>query len=314
MNVIRSIFHMSFLAGFIASSQAALGMNISVNLHSSVEIVADDVPLADNNNSTDSVQSFVYNGDSISAVQATNGSALINVDAYISPSLSSPASHTTTKVFAKLNQKALVTNSLSDAQAVSFDFLIAAGHLSNIFRSSLGVEDDIEHLSIEFCADIFLNGEAIWSTKAGLLQDKSTRIDGDWDNKLTKSGVDLNSSLAAGASDGFYWWNETGGRLDLGIINPGESFELEYSIGLIVSGTRKNCGGDSMVCEEERLYDTFSQVRFGGDQTLKGMKMDGSTFHAKSLNVPEPAAWMLMFGALFGIARRFTSRKASPLN
>lgn len=309
MNVIRNFLNLSFLFGVFATSQAAMGMNIQVDLHSSVEIITDYGVISHNEDSTDSVYSYVNNSDSYSAVLAENGSSLINVDAFLNPSLSSPASHTSTKVFAKLNQKALVTNSLSDAQAVSFDFLIASGHFSNIFRSGLGAEDDVEHLSIEFCADIFLNGQAIWTSKAGLLQNKSTRINYDWDNVLTKSGVDLNSNLAAGASDGFYSWEETAGRLNLGIVNPGAAFELEYSISLIVSGSRKNCGDDSFLCEEERLYNTASQVRFGGDQILKGMKMDGSTIYAKSLNVPEPSAWMLMLVSLFGVAKKFGARK-----
>lgn len=305
MNVIKKILKMSIVLGFVAGSHNAISMNIAVDLHSSVEVITNSGALSHNENSVDSVYSYVNNGDSYSAVQAMNGGGLINVDAFLNPSLSGPNLYTSTKVFAKLSQKALITNSLADAQAISFDYLISGGHLSNIFRSGLGAEDDMEHLSIEFCADIFLNGQSIWTTKAGLLQNKSTRVDYQWDNALTKSGADLNSKIAAGMSDGFYSWDENAGRLNLGVINPGEAFELEYSISLIVSGTRKNCGGDFFVCEEERLYNTASQVRFGGDQSLKGMKMDGSTIYVKPLHVPEPAGWMLMFAAVLVVARKY---------
>lgn len=305
MSVFKNLIQASLLCGLVGLSSSTLAFSINVNLHSSVEIEGDSDIVSHNENSPDSVYSYVTHNDSYSAVQATNGNGLVNVDAFLSASLANPAAHTSTKISAKLKQTALITNSLNDAKAVSFDFLIAAGHLSNIFRSGLGPEDDQEHLSIDFCADILLNGTAIWSTKAVLLQNKSTRLDYKNDNLLSKSGFDLNSELAAGVSDGFYSWKEKGGRLDLGVLKPGESIELEYSIGLIVSGKRKNCNGDSLLCEEERLYNTASQVRFGGDDVLKGMAMNSSTITAAPLYVNEPGAWMLLMISLAGVVRKF---------
>jgi hypothetical protein len=311
MNVIKKSVRISLLCVLAGLSHSALALVINVNLHSNVEVTTSAGALSHNQSSADSVYSYVDNNESYCAVQAANGNGLINADAFLHPSISTSEAHTTTEIHATLSQKALITNSLADAQAVSFDFLIAAGHLSNIFRSGLGAQDDEEYLSIEFCADILLNGVAIWSTKAGLLQNKSTRIDYEKDNLLTKSGIDLNTEMMAGASDGFYSWGENAGRLDLGIIAPGEAFELEYSVGLIVSGKRKNCDGDFFLCEEERLYNTASQVRFGDEQLLKGMKMDNSTIFAKALSVPEPAAWMLMLVSLFGLSRKVHRKKIS---
>lgn len=299
MNIARALLNVSLLCGVTIISNTALAVAIQVDYRSNVEITTNSGVASHNENSPNSVNSYVSNGDSFSAVVGGNGNNVINADAFLSPSVQGTSDYKNTKISATFSQKAIITNSLSDAD-VSFDYLIAAGHLSNIFRSGLGVRDDYESLSIEFCADILLNGTAIWSTKTGILQNK------DHKNLLTKTGVDLNVDIASGGEQGFYSWSENFGRLNLGTIKAGEVFELEYVVGVLVNGNLKNCGGDALLCEEERLFNTASEVRFGHGDMANGMKMDASTIVAKY--VPESSAWSLMLISLLALFMKFYRR------
>ena len=299
MNIARNLWNVSLLCGLAIISNTVFAVAIQVDYRSSVEITTNSGVASHNENSPNSVHSYVNNEDSFSAVVGGNGNNVINADAFLSPSVQGTSDYKYTKIAATFSQKAIITNSLSDAE-VSFDYLVAAGHLSNIFRSGLGVRDNYESLSIEFCADILLNGNAIWSTKTGILQNK------DHKNLLTKSGVDLNIDIASGGEQGFYSWKENMGKLDLGTIKAGEVFELEYVVGVLVNGNLKNCGGDAVLCEEERIFNTASEVRFGHGDVSNGMKMDASTIVAKY--VPESSAWSLMLMSLLAVFMKFYRR------
>lgn len=299
MNVARNLLNISLLCGMSIISNTVFAVAIQVDYRSSVEITTNSGIASHNESSPNSVHSYADNEDSYSAVIGGNGNNVINADAFLAPAVLGSSDYKNTKISATLSQKAFITNSLSDAE-VSFDYLIAAGHLSNIFRSGLGVRDNYESLSIEFCADILLNGNAIWSTKTGILQNK------DNNNLLTKTGVDLNAGIGSGVNQGFYSWQENAGKLNLGTIKKGEVFELEYVVGVLVNGTLKNCGGDSILCEEERIFHTASEVRFGHGDITNGMKMDASTIVAKY--VPESSAWSLMLMSLLAVFMKFYRR------
>jgi hypothetical protein len=157
-----------------------------------------------------------------------------------------------------LSFKVKVTNDGTDAQQYALEFTVNAGHL--IDAGTAGAA------SAELSAGVRLDGASVWNTAASC----SGRT-------CSRTGVDIGYLEHLTSVGNGYTFERYGGQVSLGLLAPGQSVNVSYSLhtGASSLGT---ASGDAAI----RPFAAFSSSDFSG---LGGVAITA---------VPEPSA-----GALF---------------
>lgn len=140
--------------------------------------------------------------------------------------------------------------------------------------------------SAQYTAEIFLNGESIWSSFASL-----TIFGGTVEYEAT--GVLLNDNYVDGQ---YYGWNESSFEIDLGLIDANSVFELSYIV------TTKVETDVSEVSPDDIFSNYFqSYAQFGDPSYFDTSRTGNSVTAANSVNAPLTLS--LLGLGLFGLVR-----------
>lgn len=147
-----------------------------------------------------------------------------------------------------------VTNTTAGTRAYTFDFLINGGRV-NIEPNGFGVFSTDQAFA-GFEAAVTTDTGVDWNTDITVqLQNEVFSVtDDNSDDDGVLNGFDEVVFLDGGVEA---FWDQTAFQIDLGDLNPGESFTLEYIIGSSVSAAF----GDLCFNNEEEVDDDFG---YGG--------------------------------------------------
>ncbi|MBI3348345.1 MAG: PEP-CTERM sorting domain-containing protein [Burkholderiales bacterium] len=130
-----------------------------------------------------------------------------------------------------------ILNDTGAAKFIKFRFNITPGVLSNEINSGLGGSDFVI-AGLNF--DIQRNGASVWHSNALLHSDAGGLGQFSYDGANLYGGTGLSRTIAGGSYE-----------VDLGVLNAGESFNLQYDMGSFARG--QSVSGSPVFVPEQRF-------------------------------------------------------------
>ncbi|WP_290641132.1 PEP-CTERM sorting domain-containing protein [Aquabacterium sp.] len=155
-----------------------------------------------------------------------------------------------------------ITNTSAVAQHATFNFYITPGLLQNEIRSDLSSNGYYVAAGINF--NILRNGASVWNSQAALRTDASgTTYSHSGANILTQSDA-TTYTIAGGAYS-----------VDLGVINAGQSINLQYTLSTYANGNAPSTGyftapsqtvnvPEQTIFHPEHTYEQWVSDGYGG--------------------------------------------------
>ena len=168
--------------------------------------------------------------DSFAPVDQANAASWVNTNNAFAAGASGEGNFEAT---ARLLRNFVVTNDLGAAAQGTIGFYIYGGQLfTSLLEGSMGSG------SASYELDILIDGISRFSSTASL----------DEAGNVLKSGTELSNAMQGG---GAYFWSPTQLSFDLGVLAPGQSVTIDYSLvttaignyGQLTTTTTGNCGG-----------------------------------------------------------------------
>ncbi len=203
------------------------------------------------------------------------------------------------------------TNTTGSASLFDFVFTVIPGEVFvSEFDSSVtpGASDD---LSAGYVLDINVGGSDAFDSAVTISNDSSGITQ-------TRTGIDLNTGLPFSpgtTSDNSYMWDEFVGSVSLGLLQPGDSVDIDYTlsttaeVAVYVAGTFA-CGGGFDGEGGGELVLTIDEPGFGGCSAIARIgdplpgQTGGNSFHFAPVPAPAGLGLILLGIAGVGFARR----------
>jgi len=208
--------------------------------------------------------------------------------------------------WARITQSVTFTNNTGVDQNYFFDFTILPGKLevaafgykfTEYGQAGYEINISMDGASLfESSAMVRIEGTGALGTGGGVVLPGGSSIP----EGLSKSGVDLGGGYTGNDEYGRYVWGEYTSTLDLGVIQTGQEFTLEYDIYAYAKGRIE----ERWACADPECGLLAISV-FGDPNHLSKAPLTMAQLSyqpASPTSVPEPGLWLLMGTGLFGFA------------
>jgi hypothetical protein len=288
---------LSLAIGVSISTLAVPSYALPINVQSTSQI-----KFGPNVIKSDGPNSWVYSETSSSGLNTSlYGYGKAQVDPLGNSNIIALASDTSLDITSIVHQTAQITNSTGTAQSLSFNFVIPETLLSTTIMYSWQPLTSGYYENASYNANILLNGASIWNSAANLHFD-ATGIN------LTSTGTNLGLSLDTNLlwmTGETYRSSQYNGLLDLGTINTGSSFTLEYILSVTATtNTDMN--------ELQALAGYGATAKFGDPFTFNNTPFfteESFIANNNSSSAPEPSGLVLIGSGLAALAFRRKTRK-----
>lgn len=201
--------------------------------------------------------------------------------------------------------EASITNTTGVASSFIATFVIADGEVGGFMSG-----DALGAMQAKVTAEIKVDSVVAFTSSAEMSMSNAGTP------TFTFAGVELNpGSASATPGSGGYSWGSYTGTLDLGVLAPGQTVNIDYLLTSYASGSISNCvtggGGGGYGYGGDLNFNTATAVGVScSSQTaiarigdpIEYQSIPSSTFNVESTPVPEPATMAVLGAGLAGLA------------